>query len=369
MIFCTLFDSNYLDKGLVLYKSICKHVPTFKLYILAMDELAERILDDIKLDGIIIISLPLFVEKMFLKKESTERTKAEFCWTCTPFLIDYVINNFKESICTYIDADMYFYKDPQVLIDEMGQKSVQIVEHRFTNSLFDKHAKKSSGQYCVEFNTFRNDTQAMNLLKWWENKCRESCSQKGVDGVMGDQFYLNGWGKYDYVSVLKNLGGGVAPWNVGQYQLIHSSGDNIVFRKKYNKNKFDLIFYHFHNLSYLNEKMVDISVYHRKLCVDSKLVNSIYIPYLKKIDGEKNHLRDKYNFYPLLIKHPGFTSESIERKSFIERIKNSIHKNGFFYTISAFLLRIRNSIVNLFNKHKNYISIERSSENDKNNIV
>ena len=34
MIFCTLFDSNYLDKGLALYESMKTNLAEFTLYIL-----------------------------------------------------------------------------------------------------------------------------------------------------------------------------------------------------------------------------------------------------------------------------------------------------------------------------------------------
>ena len=49
LTFCTLFDSNYLDKGLVLYESMANVMENFKLYILAMDEKCEDILKDMNL--------------------------------------------------------------------------------------------------------------------------------------------------------------------------------------------------------------------------------------------------------------------------------------------------------------------------------
>ena len=37
LIFCTLFDSNYLDKGLALYHSMRKYIGNFTLYIFTFD--------------------------------------------------------------------------------------------------------------------------------------------------------------------------------------------------------------------------------------------------------------------------------------------------------------------------------------------
>ena len=38
MVYCTLFDSNYLDKGLVMYDSLVNSSCKFILYILCMDD-------------------------------------------------------------------------------------------------------------------------------------------------------------------------------------------------------------------------------------------------------------------------------------------------------------------------------------------
>ena len=45
LIFCTLFDSNYIDKGLVLYDSMVRTMPEFKLYAFAFDKKCEDILE------------------------------------------------------------------------------------------------------------------------------------------------------------------------------------------------------------------------------------------------------------------------------------------------------------------------------------
>ena len=56
LTFCTLFDSNYLDKGLVLYESMEKVMSEYKLYVLAMDEKCNAILRTMKLPHMVVIS-------------------------------------------------------------------------------------------------------------------------------------------------------------------------------------------------------------------------------------------------------------------------------------------------------------------------
>ena len=37
--FVTLFNSNYLSRGLVMYQSLLKHCPHFHLYVIAFDDI------------------------------------------------------------------------------------------------------------------------------------------------------------------------------------------------------------------------------------------------------------------------------------------------------------------------------------------
>ena len=67
LTFCTLFDSNYLDKGLVLYDSMKSVMENFKLYILAMDARCEEILNDLALEHAIVISLNEFEDEEMLE--------------------------------------------------------------------------------------------------------------------------------------------------------------------------------------------------------------------------------------------------------------------------------------------------------------
>ena len=224
-IFCTLFDSNYIDKGLALYYSLERNCECFKLYIFAFDELAESILKDLNLKNAIIIGMKEFETDEMLKVKS-ERSTAEYCWTCTPITIEYVLEQYKEDICTYIDADLYFFADPSVLLDEisMEDKDILLTEHRFPKTMEGDEAKKKNGKYCVQFNSFKNSEKGMKALKWWKEKCLEWCYYKHEDDRMGDQKYLDNWtNTFEGVWELKHLGGGVAPWNINQYTLLNNN--------------------------------------------------------------------------------------------------------------------------------------------------
>lgn len=316
LTFCTLFDSNYLDKGLVLYDSMKAVMENFTLYILAMDEKCHEILTDMKLSHVVPISLKEFEDEELLKIKA-ERSRAEYCWTCTASLIDYVFETYQEAYCTYIDADLYFFKDPTVLLEEMINAgcSVQIVEHGFGQGMFAEEKIKGAGRYCVEFNTFRNDKDGRAILSTWKDQCRNHCSM--APGEMGDQKYLSDWAeRYEKVHVISHQGAGVAPWNVFRFRKTGQEGW-LMDRKT--KERFEMIFYHFHHLEYIDETTVNLNVFKKELGAEQALVYEIYRCYLKKLEAVKEMLSKTYGIKPLLKKHPGLVDRTRQDK--LEELK------------------------------------------------
>ncbi len=253
--FCTLFDSNYLSRGLVMYDSLKKHENDFHLYVFAFDNKAHEILKKLALDKVTVISLKDFESEELLSVKPG-RSKAEYCWTCTPSTIKYVIEKYKVDNCTYIDADLYFYNSPKVLFDEMDNKSVLITEHRYSKK-YDRSV--IAGKYCVQFITFKNNIEGLKALNWWQQACIDWCYDRYEDGKFGDQKYLDDWTtRFEGVHVLQHLGGGIAPWNVQQYRLIKNKDNQLLFTTKQNLTNFVPVFYHYHYVRFYKNDLVDL---------------------------------------------------------------------------------------------------------------
>ncbi|MDO9001537.1 MAG: glycosyl transferase [Bacteroidota bacterium] len=250
--FVTLFNSNYLSRGLVLYQSLVKHCPNFHLYVVTFDDATFDYFQKNPQKNLTAISLTQFEDKELLSVKST-RSAAEYCWTSTPSTILYCINNFNLSNCTYLDADMCFYSDPKVLFDEMGDNSVLITDHRYTQK-YDQSA--TSGKYCVQFVTFKNTEDGLLVLNWWRNACIDWCYNRVEDGKFGDQKYLDDWTtQFKGVHELRHLGGGIAPWNVQQYNF--SVNNNTITGTEISSNKiFDVVFFHYHGLKFFENDVV-----------------------------------------------------------------------------------------------------------------
>src|SRR5258705_8778921 len=149
---CTLFDSNYLSRGLALYNSLQQVSGAFHLYVVAFDKKCYDYLKETCLPNLTVISLSDFEDKALLEVKPS-RSAAEYCWTCTPTVILYCLGKYDLPSCTYVDADMIFYQDPQIFLNEMGSASVLISEHRYTK---DYDVSDTHGIYCVQFMCFKN---------------------------------------------------------------------------------------------------------------------------------------------------------------------------------------------------------------------
>lgn len=296
MVFCTLFDSFYLDKGIALYRSLERYaLDDFRLYVFCFDERSFEILESMHLKNIVLIHSSVFENDLMLGLKK-ERSKAEYCWTCTPQTIEYVLDNYGEESVTYIDADLYFFSDPQVLFDEIKDAgaNVVIVEHRFSKDKRGSRLLKRSGKYCVEFNYFDQSEYSRECLNWWKEKCIEWCFHLYEPERMGDQKYLEKFPlMFKGVYELQNLGGGVAPWNLNQYLLEDYSKQGIVLSDKESNQQFDLIFYHFQNIRYIGRNHINIC----SGTSNKELKDCIYRPYLKEIEKIRSELKMKGIFF------------------------------------------------------------------------
>ena len=318
---CTLFNSLYLDKGLVLYNSLKECSKDFELYVLCMDDKCHEVLTKENLPHIIPIKLEDFENEDLLRVKK-ERRLGEYFWTCSSWLISYVLTTYRLDYCTYVDADMYFYSDPAVLIEEMESKkaTVLVVGHRF-HPLLAKEKANKVGKYCVEFNTFKNEDRALRLLDKWKAQVLEHCSLDG-DGVhWGDQKYLDDWENLDFVVETENMGAGVAPWNISQYKLDSSNDNKIQLRTV--SGRTDLIFYHFENIQYIDDHTINnnIECYRG---IDQKLIMQLYPNYLSKIAIVKKYLKDFYGIDFMLKSHPGVGDA--KKHSMMASAVNMVHR-------------------------------------------
>jgi hypothetical protein len=286
--FCTLFNSAYLSRGLVLYDSLLKVCPDFRLYVFAFDDDTYEYLAAQGFEKLIPISLKDFEDESMLRVKKT-RTIAEYCWTCTSCTILYVLENFNATHCIYLDADMYFYANPAILWNELpSDKSVLITEHRYT-PMYDKSAE--NGIYCIQFMGFKADKNGLIALKWWRDACIDWCFARLEEGKFGDQKYVDDWTtRFEGIHVLQHLGGGLAPWNIQQYRFQTTDGKIKGFHRL-TKAPFEVVFYHYHSVRFFTPDKILLTESNYE--IESDIIDLFYKPYIQKLVASAADVKSK----------------------------------------------------------------------------
>ncbi len=282
---CTLFNVNYLNRGLLMYTSLKAEAKNFDLYVICFDNVTYEILKKLNHDNLIPVSLKEFEDEELLKIKPS-RTAAEYCWTCSSSSVLYCIEHFKLDNCTYVDADLYFYSDPAKIWKEDPSASVLITLHNYSAE-YDQ--SNESGRFCVQFTGFKNNAEGMKALKDWRNDCIKWCFNRIEDGKFGDQKYLDEWPqKYKGVHIVKDITAGLAPWNIDQFKIVK---ENLVVQKSDSK-KMESVFFHFHGLKIFKDQMVSFTShrYHLNKTAQTK----IYLPYAKRLLEIDNFLRKSF---------------------------------------------------------------------------
>ncbi len=267
--FCTLFDSAYLLKGVAMIRSLARHCPNMRIYVLCMDAQTKFILGNIDLPSAIFITLD-DVENEELLRAKKNRGVAEYCWTLSSCFTWHVMQKYPEiDLLTYVDADLLFYSDVQPIFDEIGDASIAIIEHRFTNRLKDREV---NGRFCVEWDSFRRDEQGLTCLSHWRAQCLEWCYYRLEDGKMGDQKYLDEWpSTYSSCHIIMHPGAGIAPWNYAQYRFDRDRAGQVTVEGS------PLIFYHFHQFQLLENGGFDrLSTFYTSECAEPSVVYEFY---------------------------------------------------------------------------------------------
>jgi len=193
-----------------------------------------------------------------------ERSQVEYYFTCGPAFIYYVMEQYQEiDILTYLDADLYFFSNPQPLFDLFKGHSIGAVPHILSQH-HEKVPHANYGKYNVGWLIFRRDVDGLACLKWWQDRCIEWCYERLEDGKYADQLYLERWPElFNGFYAFDYHGANVGAWNVGDYQL--SIRNNKVF-----VDDDPLIFYHFHGF-----RKISNNIYNSNMALTLKSPSSI----------------------------------------------------------------------------------------------
>jgi hypothetical protein len=281
--FCTYFDQNYLPRALALYQSLRRHCPDFQLWVLCMDRISHEALTMLELPRVHAIALEDFEnadKELFATKQN--RTLIEYYFTCSPSLPLFILDNYHDvDLITYLDADLFFFGDPTPVYEELGDRSIGIIGHRFPPSL---QQLERFGIYNVGWLSFRRTAHSLTCLRWWRERCLEWCFDRYEDGRYADQKYLDDWPeRFQGVAVLQHKGANLAPWNLARYTISAHRDDVLVDEQP-------LIFFHFHRLRQIGAWIYDPRLTDYKIKASPIVRRRIYAPYIRVLSETAHYM-------------------------------------------------------------------------------
>lgn len=240
--FGTLFDRRYASRGIAMLESLeVFRRPGDEVFVLCIDDDIKSAMESVSRGRWRILAIRDLGDAAILEVKKT-RPHREFCWTCAPVLSAYLTRISADGdIAIYVDADLLFFGDPCDLLRELDNGgSILIHEHRYSP---DRMAwLETAGRFNVAFVAFQIGTEARACVARWRAQTIESCESDSSKGLLGDQGYLNEWpGLYPNLRIMRNIGGGVAPWNVNQYAVSGGKTTPMV-------DDTAVVFYHYHSL-------------------------------------------------------------------------------------------------------------------------
>jgi hypothetical protein len=278
--FCTLFDKNYLSRGLALHESLTQYSSDFLMFILCLDDFTYTYLKAQHLSNVALIPVSeLEKTDKALAHCRHNRELIEYYFTISPCLPLYLLKKYPSLpyICS-IDADLFFYEDPTQLLKPFENYSILITSHNFSPNIGKQWHE--TGVYNVAFQAFRNDEIGIACLENWRKDCINWCGNyyDALHDRFADQKYLEKWvGLYgEKLMVLATPQTNLAIWNVNQYQL--KSVKNCV-----SSNNVPIVFYHFSNVKIVNRYLIQCGFYWAETKPKRVLLDKIYAPYIKKL--------------------------------------------------------------------------------------
>ena len=276
--FCTYFDSGYLPRALALYASLLKHSPGSRLFAVCMDANSFEVLNRLNLPDLVPIRRTDFEQDdEALVATSRTRSVVEYYFTCTPSVTLFVMRQNPDiEILFYVDSDMYFMGSVCEMLDDMGDASVYIVEHRFPPEL---DSQLIYGRFNVGVLGFRNNPDGIHCLSHWRQQCIEWCFDRLEGNRFGDQKYLDQWpSSMRGLRIAQHPGVNVAPWNRMTYQLSihHESGQMRISDRS-------LICFHFQGLRFYSNRIVEPLAVDYGCPMDNLWFRLVYKPYINLV--------------------------------------------------------------------------------------
>lgn len=273
-VYCTYFNIGYLNRGIVLFRSMERFIPNFQLEVLCFDDDTYEFLSKHSFRGVTPVRLVDFENRHpELVAVKPTRSRGEYFFTTTStWTLDVIKRHPEMESVTYLDADMKFFSSPQSVFDQMTKKDILICDHNF-----ERNSEKNMpyGRFNVGWLTFRNNQVGLDCLTRWAQDCVDWCYDRLEDGKFADQKYLDAWPEMygDHLAIApKTLD--LGPWGIGRGELTSRDGQLLI-------NGQPIILYHYQGLRLFSERHYYLGYYYHHPI--QNILEELYEPYIREL--------------------------------------------------------------------------------------
>jgi hypothetical protein len=239
----TLATISFLPKAFTLAKSFLHFNDGYRFFIFLIDPLDVRA-EPFKHDQISYISIDQLEIEDF-NEIVNEYNISEISFSLKPALTLWLLQKYPEiEFVFYFDADLAFYHDLTMAESMLKTHDLLLTPHFLHPVPDDKIPTEldilRTGIYNMGFAAFRNNSNAMEILKWWKNRVFEFGIENHDLGLTADQMWMSlAPVFFENVGIIEHPGYNFAYWNVHERELGKQDGKFIV------NQKHPLVFVHF----------------------------------------------------------------------------------------------------------------------------
>lgn len=274
--YCTLFDANYLARGIAMSRSFQWHLPGRRLTILCIDDCTY---DTMRLLESPAVSLVRLQELQLANPAAALASArgASLYGICKPLLLKWMTARLKSHACVvYIDADVYFFASAQALEREIGSAPILLSPHELPPS---RRHFEVYGRYNGGFVSAHNDTTGAAFLDWWSACVLGRCDEDLAAGFNYDQGYLDEVpSRFPGAAVSRHPGVNVAPWNLDSRALTFHNGQA-------RSRDEPIVFFHFHALTRVAPALWDCGFGPYSDAAHPGVKRHLYRPYIAALDA------------------------------------------------------------------------------------
>lgn len=218
---CTIVSKNYLAFARTLARSIQEQQPDLRMFVVLADRVDgafDPAAEPFELIEAKSLAIDGFRELTF-KYDVLELNTA-----IKPFALEYLLDRFELDELFYLDPDTFATAPLTPIFDHFERHSILLNPHITRPYQDDARPRESdhlrSGTYNLGFAGVANRPQAREMLRWWQERCRNACVVRLEDGLFVDQKWMDlAPSLFSETGIVRHPGFNVAYWNLHERVL------------------------------------------------------------------------------------------------------------------------------------------------------